>query len=79
MFPKQLNSDEIRGNFFCVSGSGDNWLKIGNLKAYVDGSLGSHTALLFDRYVDVNSTDTDDGLLVTPEEDLYTWIKGADM
>ncbi len=38
------------------TGRGDEWLKIGNLKAFVDGSLGSHTALMFDPYSDTNSS-----------------------
>lgn len=33
-------------------GRGDAWLRIGNLKAFVDGSLGSHTALMFEPYND---------------------------
>lgn len=33
-------------------GRGDEWLRIGNLKGFVDGSLGSHTALMFEPYND---------------------------
>lgn len=30
-----------------LQGKGDDWLKIGNLKAFADGSLGSHTGNYF--------------------------------
>ena len=33
-------------------GRGDEWLKIGGLKGFVDGSLGSHTAAFHDPYTD---------------------------
>ena len=56
-------------------GRGDVWLKRGILKAYVDGSLGSHTAAFFEPFTDAPN---DRGLLVTTPEDLYTWVSGAD-
>ncbi len=56
-------------------GRGDKWLRIGNLKEFVDGSLGSHTAVFFDAYDDAPD---DFGFLVTPEEVLYNRIKSAD-
>jgi predicted amidohydrolase YtcJ len=56
-------------------GRGDVWLKRGMLKAYVDGSLGSHTAAFFEPFTDAPN---DRGLLVTSPEDLYTWVSGAD-
>ncbi|MCF7807425.1 MAG: amidohydrolase [Candidatus Marinimicrobia bacterium] len=56
-------------------GVGDKWLRIGSLKGFVDGSLGSHTALFKDPYTD---QPDDHGLMVNSEEDLYTWISGAD-
>lgn len=56
-------------------GHGDDWLHIGGLKGFADGSLGSHTALMLEPYTDV---PTDTGLAVTRREDLYTWTKGAD-
>ena len=57
------------------SGRGDNWLKIGALKAFVDGSLGSHTAAMFDAFDD----DPDNtGLLVNSVEELYEWTRDAD-
>jgi len=56
-------------------GRGDEWLRIGGLKGFVDGSLGSHTAAFFDPYADAPD---DRGLLVNAPEDLYAWTSGAD-
>lgn len=56
-------------------GRGDDWLKIGGLKGFVDGSLGSHTAAFFEPFTDA---PTDSGLLVNTPEQLYAWIKAAD-
>ena len=56
-------------------GTGDDWLRIGMLKGFVDGSLGSHTAAMLSGFTDVPS---DSGFFVTPAESLYAWTKGAD-
>lgn len=56
-------------------GRGDAWLRIGGLKGFVDGSLGSHTAAFLAPFTDA---PTDSGLLVTTPEDLYRWTSGAD-
>jgi predicted amidohydrolase YtcJ len=56
-------------------GRGDSWIKIGGLKGFIDGSLGSHTAAFLEPYTDLI---TDSGLLVNSREDLYTWISNAD-
>ncbi|MGH7663714.1 MAG: amidohydrolase [Gemmatimonadaceae bacterium] len=56
-------------------GRGDDWLRIGGLKAFVDGSLGSHTAAFHEPFTDAPD---DSGLLVTEPEDLYRWTSGAD-
>jgi predicted amidohydrolase YtcJ len=58
-----------------ANGRGDSWLKRGVLKAYVDGSLGSHTAAFFEPFTDAPG---DRGLLVNTPEDLYAWVSGAD-
>jgi predicted amidohydrolase YtcJ len=58
-----------------AGGRGDAWLRIGLLKGFVDGSLGSKTALFDAPYV--GSRD-DRGLAVTTTEQLRTWIAGAD-
>ncbi|HWP43012.1 MAG TPA: amidohydrolase [Blastocatellia bacterium] len=59
-------------------GAGDGWLRLGGLKAFMDGSLGSTTALFFEPYADVPSTS---GLMVDdniPEGKLKENIKAAD-
>ncbi len=56
-------------------GRGDQWLRIGGLKAFVDGSLGSHTAAFLEPFTDAQH---DTGLLVTPPDDLRRWTAGAD-
>ena len=56
-------------------GRGDAWLRIGALKGFVDGSLGSHTAAMLKPFSDAPS---DTGLLVNTPEDLYKWVSGAD-
>lgn len=56
-------------------GRGDDWLHVGGLKGFVDGSLGSHTAAMLSPFSD---TPSDAGLFVTPPESLYAWTKGAD-
>ena len=59
-------------------GAGDDWLKLGGLKAFMDGSLGSTTALFFEPFTDAPSTS---GLMVDdniPEGKLKQSIKDAD-
>ncbi len=58
-----------------VRGNGDHWLRIGNLKAFVDGSLGSHTAAFHDPFTDAPK---DSGFFVTPPDELYSMMKSAD-
>ena len=57
-----------------AEGRGDDYLQIGCLKAFVDGSLGSHTAALLDPYTDAPN---DTGLLVTTPDNLYRWTSDA--
>jgi len=56
-------------------GRGDDWVWIGGVKGYVDGSLGSTTALFYSPYNDDPSTS---GVLTTPEDSLRRWIGAAD-
>ena len=56
-------------------GRGDEWLRVGGLKGFVDGSLGSHTAAFHEPF---NDAPKDRGLLINTEADLSTWISGAD-
>jgi predicted amidohydrolase YtcJ len=56
-------------------GRGAAWFRIGALKGFVDGSLGSHTAAFHEPFTD---DPKNRGLFVNTEEDLYAWISGAD-
>ena len=58
-----------------VRGRGDDWLRIGGLKGFVDGSLGSHTAAMLD---DFSDKPGDKGFFITPAESLYARVSGAD-
>lgn len=57
------------------NGRGDEWLRVDGLKAFVDGSLGSHTAAMLEPFTD---SPADSGFFVTPPDSLYARIKGAD-
>lgn len=56
-------------------GNGDEWLRIGGLKGFVDGSLGSHTAAMLRPFTD---SPRDSGFFVNTPADLYSWTRGAD-
>jgi predicted amidohydrolase YtcJ len=56
-------------------GHGDEWLRIGGLKGFVDGSLGSHTAAFHEPFSDMPGSR---GLLVNERAALYEWVSGAD-
>ena len=58
-----------------ASGRGDAWLRIGALKGFVDGSLGSHTAAFHQPFTDAPG---DRGLLVTEPAELKSATLGAD-
>ncbi len=62
--------DEVKAH-----GRGDAWLRIGGLKGFVDGSLGSHTAAMLEPFTDAPN---DRGLLVNSEKDLHDWTDSAD-
>jgi len=55
-------------------GQGDDMLKVGFLKAYIDGTLGSGTALMFEPFAD---DPTKSGLPQHKEEDYYALIEKA--
>src|SRR5438094_2044511 len=57
------------------SGRGDDWVKIGGLKGYMDGSAGSRTAYFFEPYSDSAGYR---GLVQYPEADMRRWIGSAD-
>src|SRR5213596_3582815 len=57
------------------SGRGDDWVKIGGVKGYMDGSAGSRTAYFFEPYSDSAGYN---GLLQHQEADMRSWIGSAD-
>jgi hypothetical protein len=58
-----------------IRGAGDDWIRTAGVKGFVDGSLGSTTALLFEPYRDEPGTR---GLFTTPEDSLRQWVGAAD-
>jgi predicted amidohydrolase YtcJ len=58
-----------------VDGPGDEWLRVAGVKGFVDGSLGSTTALFDEPFTDAPRTR---GLFVTPLDSLRRWIGAAD-
>lgn len=62
-------------NYIDKNGKGDYMLRVGALKGFVDGSLGSHTAAFFEPFHD---DTTQSGFFVNTVENLYHWIKNAD-
>jgi predicted amidohydrolase YtcJ len=56
-------------------GRGDDWLHIGALKSFIDGSLGARTAAFHEPYADLPG---ERGLLVASLDDLQRWMIAAD-
>ena len=63
---KQINDPEIPAAYAAGfrSGFGDDWLRIGALKIFADGALGSVTAQMIEPY---NGQPTNRGIVVTPK------------
>lgn len=57
------------------NGNGDAWVRLQGVKGYVDGSLGSTTALMYGTYLDDPHSH---GRQVTSTDDLRAWITSAD-
>ncbi|MGE0462838.1 MAG: amidohydrolase, partial [Vicinamibacterales bacterium] len=68
-------AEAVKAKTYGPEGRGDQWLRVGGLKGFVDGSLGSHTAAFHEPFTDAPK---DRGFFVNTPEDLYTWISGAD-
>ena len=61
---------------FCKKeGKGDDMLRWGALKGFMDGSLGSTTAWFYQPYLDASNTS---GLNVTDTNDIRRWVVAAD-
>ncbi len=70
-----LSSVDSLARRVAARGTGDDWLRIGGLKGFVDGSLGSGTALFESPYTDEPGNS---GLLVTPMEELASRVERAE-
>ena len=57
------------------AGAGDDWVRIGGLKGYMDGSAGSRTAYFFEPFSDSAGYR---GLMQYADVDMRRWIGGAD-
>jgi predicted amidohydrolase YtcJ len=58
-----------------ANGNASKWVRMYGVKGYIDGSLGSTTALLYGTYLDDR---TSHGRQLSPTEDLRRWVNGAD-
>ena len=63
-------ADSVRRN-----GAGDDWVRIGGVKGYMDGSAGSRTAFFFEPFSDSAGYR---GLMRQPETDMRGWVGAAD-
>jgi predicted amidohydrolase YtcJ len=66
---KSLEALGVGANF------GDDWVRVGGLKGFIDGSLGSSTAWMFAPYLHEAAST---GIFVTPLDRLREDIEGAD-
>jgi predicted amidohydrolase YtcJ len=57
------------------AGQGDDWVRIGGVKGYMDGSAGSRTAFFFEPFSDSAGYS---GLMQHTETEMRTWIGAAD-
>ena len=57
------------------AGQGDDWVRIGGVKGYMDGSAGSRTAYFFEPFSDSAEYS---GLMQHTETEMRTWIGAAD-
>jgi len=63
-------ADSVRAH-----GAGDDWVRIGGVKGYMDGSAGSRTAFFFDSFSDSAGYS---GLMRQPESNMRAWVGAAD-
>jgi len=59
-------------------GAGDEWLRLGGLKGFADGSLGSTTALFYEPYNDAPHTSGLPNEMMFPEGNMKRLVSGAD-
>src|SRR5678816_4948813 len=56
------------------AGFGDDWLRIGSVKAFMDGALGPHTAAMFQPYI---GEEDNRGILNMDGEELFEYGRKA--
>ena len=56
-------------------GAGDDWIRLGGVKGFMDGSAGSRTAYFFEPFSDSAGYR---GIMLQPESEMRAWIGGAD-
>ena len=75
VFPPLASWRQVADSMKARGGPGDDWIRLAGVKGYVDGSLGSSTALFYEPY---NDEPTTRGIFVTSEDSLRSQIGGAD-
>ncbi len=70
-----LSTWQELATYVARNGRGDDWLRWGGLKGFVDGSLGSTTAWFYRPYDDAPNTS---GLMTTDTTALRNWVVSAD-
>jgi predicted amidohydrolase YtcJ len=58
-----------------TTGLGDDWVRIGGVKGFIDGSLGSSTAKMFEPFINEPGST---GVYVTPLAKMREYVLGAD-
>jgi predicted amidohydrolase YtcJ len=67
--------ERLRDTIAARGNTGDAWVRIGGLKGFADGSLGSHTAAMFAPFSD---SPKDSGFFVETPANLLKFSQGAD-
>lgn len=75
VYPPLLLWRAVADSVKARGGPGDDWIRLAGVKGYVDGSLGSSTALFYEPYNDERTTR---GIFVTSEDSLRAQIGNAD-
>lgn len=70
-----LPEQEALAERIAADGNGDAWVRIGGVKEFMDGSLGSHTAAFLEPYADAPD---DHGLWMNEPGQMAEWIAAAD-
>ena len=61
-----------------LAGFGNDWVRVGGIKGFADGSLGSTTALFFEPYTDAPQTSGLPNAMMFPAGNMLKMVLGAD-